>query len=145
MLVVTTPIIEGKKIKKYIGPVFCQTTRGVGYVRGMGAGFKSFTGGRSSGHEESIIEVRSTAIEEMIQQARIMGANALIGVTVDIEMLSDNALILCKGFATAVIIEGEEESTPVFSHPINQANVNTCSNCGGQVTSEFCTNCGTKR
>ena len=105
MLVVTTPFIEGRKVKEYLKPVFCQATRGVGMFRGMGAGWKGTTGGRSAGHEESIVEVRSTAVSEMIQEAKALGANALIGLNVDIEMLSGDTLILCKGYATAVILE----------------------------------------
>jgi len=105
MLIVTTPFIEGKKIKEYKGPVFAQVTRGVGMVRGFGAGIKSMTGGRSTGHEMSVIEIRGKALDEMVQTARSMGANALIGLTMDYEMLSGDSLIFCKAFATAVVIE----------------------------------------
>jgi len=105
MLVTTTPVVEGMKIQKYIRPVFCQVTRGVGTFRGMGASWKSMTGGRSAGHEKSIVEVRATAIQEMMEEARNHGANALIGLNLDIEMLSGDSLILCKGFATAVVVE----------------------------------------
>ena len=105
MLVVTTPIIEGRKIHKYIGPIFTQVTRGVGAFRGMGAGWKSMTGGRSAGHEKSIVEIRATAIQEMIEEARAQGANALIGLTLDVEMLTGDTLLFCKGYATAVVIE----------------------------------------
>jgi len=105
MLITTTPIIEGRKILEYKGPVFTQVTRGVGAVRGFGAGIKSMTGGRSAGHEKSIVEVRATSINEMIAEARAMGANALIGLNLDIEMLSGDSLILCKGYATAVVID----------------------------------------
>ena len=105
MLVVTTPIIEGRRIQQYLGPVFAQATRGVGAFRGMGAGWKSMTGGRSAGHEKSIVEIRAIALQEMIEEARSMGANALIGLNLDIEMLSGDSLLLCKGFATAVVIE----------------------------------------
>ena len=105
MLVVTTPFIEGKKVRKYLKPVFCQATRGVGAIRGMGASFKGTTGGRSAGHEKSIVEVRSIAMSEMIQEAEALGANALIGLNLDIEMLSNDTLILCKGYATAVVVE----------------------------------------
>jgi len=106
MLVVTTPFIEGRKVKQYLQPVFCQVTRGVGVFRGMGAGWKNMTGGRSAGHEKSIVEVRATAIQEMIQEAESLGANALIDLNLDIEMLSGDTLILAKGYATAVIIDG---------------------------------------
>ena len=105
MLIVTTPFIEGRKIKQYLKPVFCQVTRGVGAFRGMGASWKGTTGGRSAGHEKSIVEIRATAVSEMMQEAQSLGANALIGLTVDIEMLSGDTLILCKGYATAVVLE----------------------------------------
>jgi len=105
MLVVTTPFIEGKKIVEYKGPIFTQTTRGVGAFRGFGAGWKSMTGGRSAGHEKSIVEVRATALNEMMEQARAMGANALVGLNLDIEMLSGDTLLLCKGYATAVVVQ----------------------------------------
>jgi len=105
MLIVTTPFIEGKKIKKYLKPVFCQATRGVGVFRGMGASWKGTTGGRSAGHEKSIVEIRSIAINEMTKEAESIGANALIGLNLDFEMLSGDTLILCKGYATAVVIE----------------------------------------
>jgi len=105
MLVVTTPFVEGRRIKQYLKPVFCQATRGVGALRGVGATWKGTTGGRSAGHEKSIVEVRSIALNEMIQEAQSLGANALIGLNIDIEMLSGDTLILCKGYATAVVIE----------------------------------------
>ena len=105
MLITTTPFIEGKKITKYIGPVFCQTTRGVGAFRSIGASWKSTTGGRSAGHEKSIVEIRATAMQEMLAEAQSLGANALVGLVIDIEMLSGDNLIFCKGYATAVVIE----------------------------------------
>ena len=105
MLVTTTPIIEGRRIKQYLRPIFCQVTRGVGAFRSMGASWKATTGGRSAGHEKSIVEIRATAIKEMIEEATAHGANALIGLNLDIEMLSGDTLILCKGYATAVVIE----------------------------------------
>jgi len=105
MLIVTTPFVEGRRILEYKGPVFAQVTRGVGAIRGMGAGFKSMTGGRSEGHERSVIEVRAKALNEMVEEAQKLGANAIIGLTLDYEMLSNNALIFCKAFATAVVIQ----------------------------------------
>jgi uncharacterized protein YbjQ (UPF0145 family) len=105
MLVVTTPIIEGRRIVEYKGPVFAQVTRGVGALRGFGAGWKQMTGGRSAGHEKSIVEIRRQALDEMIAEAHAMGANAIIGLTLDIEMLSGDTLLFCKGYATAVVIQ----------------------------------------
>ena len=105
MLIVTTPIIDGMKIVEYKGPIFAQATRGVGAIRGWGAGWKSMTGGRSTGHEQSVIEIRARALNEMVEEAQRMGANAIVGLTLDIEMLSNDTLLFCKGFATAVVVE----------------------------------------
>jgi len=105
MLIVTTPFVEGRKILEYKGPIFAQVTRGVGAIRGMGAGVKGMTGGRSAGHEKSVIEVRAKALNEMVEEAQRLGANAIIGLTLDYEMLSGDSLIFCKAFATAVVIE----------------------------------------
>jgi len=104
MLIVTTPFIEGKPIKEYLGPVFAQATRGVGAGRGIAASWKSLTGGRSLGHEKSIVEVRDKGLAEITEAAIALGANAIIGLTLDYEMLSNDSLILCKIFGTAVIL-----------------------------------------
>lgn len=105
MLVVTTPILEGKKILEYKGSVFNQTVRGTGFGRSLGAGFKQFSGGRSKGHEELIIGIREEALGEMMEDARHLGANAIVGLTIDYEMLANDTLLLCKAFGTAVIVE----------------------------------------
>jgi len=105
MLVVTTPILEGKKILEYKGPVFNQVVRGTGFGRTLGAGFKQLSGGRSAGHEELVIETREMALQEMMAEAQRMGANAIIGLTMDYEMLTGDTLLMCKAFGTAVVVE----------------------------------------
>ena len=105
MLVVTTPILEGKKIVEYKGPVFNQAVRGTGFGRSLGAGFKQLSGGRSKGHEELIVGIREEALGEMMEDARQLGANAIVGLTIDYEMLTNDTLLLCKAFGTAVVVE----------------------------------------
>lgn len=105
MLVVTTPILEGRKIIEYKEAVFNQVARGTGFGRSIGAGFKQLSGGRSKGHEELIVETRELAIREMIEEARRIGANAIVGLTIDYEMLANDTLLLCKTFGTAVVVE----------------------------------------
>ena len=104
MLMTTTPILEGKEIKEYKGVVFHQVVRGTGFGRTLGAGFKQLTGGRSAGHQELIEETRETALAEFKDKAAAMGANAIVGVTIDYEMLTQDTLILCKLAGTAVVI-----------------------------------------
>jgi len=105
MLVVTTPILEGKKILDYKGPLFAQVARGTGFGRTIGAGFKQLSGGRSAGHEELIIRTREEALEEMMTEARQLGANAIIGLSIDYEMLTNDTLLLFKASGTALLVE----------------------------------------
>lgn len=105
MLIVTTPVLEGKRIVEYKEGIFHQVVKGTGFGRSIGAGFKSLSGGRSAGHEELIVDIREIALQEISAKAAAMGANAIIGVTVDYEMLANDTLLLCKIFGTAVVAE----------------------------------------
>ena len=105
MLIVTTPILEGKKILEYKGPLFAQVARGTGFGRSVGAGLKSLSGGRSAGHEELIVGTREQALDEMVAEAQSLGANAIIGLSIDYEMLTGDTLLLFKASGTAVLIE----------------------------------------
>ena len=108
MLLVTTPTIDGVKIKKHLGPVFRQMTRGEGLTAGADSWWQGLRGGRSPDYEKAIAQVRTTVINELTEQAREMGANALIGVNVEVKMMTKNFLIMCKGSATAVVIEEDD-------------------------------------
>jgi len=106
MLVVTTPILEGKKILEYKGPVFVQVAEGAGFGRGMAAVGRAFVKGRSTSHEEMIVKTREIALQEIKEEARKLGANAIIDLNLDYEMMGQDAILMFKGFATAVVIEG---------------------------------------
>ena len=105
MLIVTTPILEGKKIIEYKGPLFAQVANGTGFGRSMGALGKAFSGGRSHDHEELIVSTRELAFEEMIEEAKTLGANAIIGLSIDYEMLTGDTLLMFKASGTAVVVE----------------------------------------
>ena len=105
MLVVTTPILEGKKILEYKGPVFIQVAEGAGFGRGMRAAGRAFVKGRSPSHEEMVIKVREIALQEIMDEARKLGANAIIDLTLDYEMMGQDAILMFKGFGTAVVVE----------------------------------------
>ena len=108
MLIVTTPIIEGVKIKEYKGPVFNQVVAGFDVLMSLSAGWRNLVGGRSESHESQVEMARNEAISGIIERARNMGANAIIGLTVDYEMISgtqsSNAMLMTKVFGTAVVV-----------------------------------------
>ena len=108
MLIVTTPVIDGVKIKEYKGPVFYQVVAGFDLFKSLSAGFRNLVGGRSEMHEAQVEQARNEAMMGIMERARNMGANGIIGLTVDYEMISgtqsSNGLLMTKVFGTAVVV-----------------------------------------
>ena len=103
---VTTPTIEGKRIVEYKGIVFGEVVAGVDFVRDFAAGLTNFFGGRSNSYEDELQQARDTAIIEMEQRAIDRGANAVVGVDVDYEVLgANNAMLMVSVSGTAVVVE----------------------------------------
>ena len=106
MISVTTPTIEGKRIVGYKGIVFGEVVAGVDFVRDFAAGITNFFGGRSNSYEDELQNARDTAISEMEQRAAAMGANAVVGVDIDYEVLgSNNGMLMVSASGTAVVVE----------------------------------------
>ena len=73
--------------------------------RDIGAGLRNFFGGRSAGYEEELQNARNEALDEMCQRAERMGANAVVGVDIDYEVLgADNGMLMVSASGTAVVI-----------------------------------------
>lgn len=106
MIISTTPTLEGKKIKEYKGIVFGEIVSGVDFVKDFAAGLTNFFGGRSNSYEGELIQARQSAIEEMKNRAFQMGANAVVGVDIDYEILgSANNMMMVIASGTAVVVE----------------------------------------
>ncbi len=106
MITTTTPSIEGKKIVAYYGVVFGEVISGVNFVKDIAAGLTNFFGGRSQTYEHEIIEARQSALREMEMRASQLGANAIVGVDIDYEVLgSDNGMLMVTASGTAVKYE----------------------------------------
>ena len=106
MIVTTTPAIEGKKIIEYKGSVFGEVISGVNFVKDFTAGLSNFFGGRSNTYEEELLNARSTAMYELEQRAAALGANAVVGIDVDYEVLgADNGMLMVTVSGTAVVVE----------------------------------------
>ena len=108
MLIVTTPIIEGIKIREYKGPVFNQVVAGLDWTKSISAGWRNIVGGRSETHEQLVEQARNEAMTGIVGRATAMGANGIVGLNVDYEMISgtqnSNGLLLVKVFGTAVVL-----------------------------------------
>lgn len=106
MIVSTTHSLEGKKIIEYKGIVFGEVISGVDFIKDIAASITNFLGGRSGSYEGELVEAREKAIAEMTSRAQALGANAVIGVDVDYEVLGQtNNMLMVTASGTAVVIE----------------------------------------
>ena len=103
MIVTTTPSIEGKKIIEYKGIVNGEVISGIDFVKDFAASFTNIFGGRSNSYENELCDARNQAIKEMESRAKELGANAIVGVDIDYETISNMLMITASG--TAVVIE----------------------------------------
>ncbi|EYE89384.1 hypothetical protein Q428_02865 [Fervidicella metallireducens AeB] len=111
MIITTTPYIEGKRIVEYKGIVCGEIIAGVNFVKDFLAGISDFFGGRSGTYEEELIRARDRALEEMEKRAWKMGANAVIGVDLDYEVLGQHgSMLMVTASGTAVLIEDKQEN-----------------------------------
>ncbi len=106
MLVTTTPNIEGKRITKYIGLVNGEAIIGANFFKDFLAGVRDVVGGRSGSYEQGLREAKSIAIREMMEQAQRLGANAVIGVDIDLETIGNSSsMLMVSANGTAVYYE----------------------------------------
>lgn len=94
MIVTTTPNIEGRKITEYKGIVFGEVITGVNFIKDFTAGLTNFFGGRSGSYEGELVEARDAAMRELQKRAESLGANAVIGIDVDYEVLGQGGSML---------------------------------------------------
>lgn len=94
MIVTTTPGVEGRSVTKYLGIVAGEAIMGANLVRDLFATVTDIVGGRSGAYEEKLTEARRIALEEMSAKARRLGADAVIGVDIDYEVVREGMLMV---------------------------------------------------
>ena len=94
MILTTTPSIEGKTIVEYKGIVFGEVISGVNFFKDFGASIRNFIGGRSGSYEKELLDARTKAIKELEERAIALGANAVVGIDVDYEVLGEGGGML---------------------------------------------------
>ena len=105
MVITTTNEIQDKKVIEYKGIVFGEVISGINMFKDMGASLRIFFGGRSKGYEDELLTARENALEEMKTRASNLGANAIIGVKMDYEVLgADNGMLMVTCSGTAVVV-----------------------------------------
>ena len=94
MIITTTPDVEGRKVTDYLGIVTGEAIIGANIFKDLFAGIRDIVGGRSGSYETVLREGKKLAIEDMCAQAEEMGANAVIGVDIDYEVVGDKGSML---------------------------------------------------
>lgn len=94
MILTTTPQIEGRKILDYKGVVFGETIIGANVFKDIFASIRDIVGGRSGTYERVLQEAREIAMNEMSARAQQMGANAIVGIDVDYEVIGNTGSML---------------------------------------------------
>ncbi len=103
MLLTTTNNIEGRTVAEYKALVTGETIIGANIFKDFFAGIRDIVGGRSASYEKVLREAKDTAITEMIERARMYGADAVIGIDLDYETLGkDNGMMMVTASGTAV-------------------------------------------
>ncbi|HEU0222060.1 MAG TPA: heavy metal-binding domain-containing protein [Paracoccaceae bacterium] len=103
MILTTTPSVEGYRVSTYHGIVVGEAILGANIIRDLFAAVRDVVGGRSAAYEEELGRARQTALLEMEERAVQRGANAVVGVDLDYEVINNMLMVSASG--TAVTIE----------------------------------------
>ncbi len=106
MDITTTHSIEGKTITRYCGVIAGEAILGANLFKDLFAGIRDLVGGRSGTYERELQKARDIALKELEERARDLGANAIVGVDLDYEVLGQgNGMLMVSASGTAVIVQ----------------------------------------
>lgn len=106
MLVTTTPNVDGRTVERYLGIVTGEAILGANIFRDFFASIRDIVGGRSAAYEKELSKARDIAIQEMVDRAQQLGANAVVGVDLDYEVLGQaNGMLMVSASGTAVFVK----------------------------------------
>ena len=104
MLMTTTTVVDGRPVSRYLGVVTGEAIIGANIFRDIFAGVRDIVGGRSGTYEKALAEARQVAMTEMQARAQELGANAVVGVDIDYEVLGqNNGMLMVAVSGTAVV------------------------------------------
>lgn len=105
MIITTTMNVEGHDVKEYKGIVFGEVVEGRNFLKDFMSGIRDVIGGRSGSYENSLMKARQAALDEMADRAQKIGANAVIGVSVQYNTLGqDGGMLMVTCTGTSVVI-----------------------------------------
>lgn len=105
MILTTTPQIEGKIIKKYCGIVTGEAIVGANIFKDIFAAIRDIVGGRSAAYEKELQKAREIALKEVEVRAEELGANAVVGIDLDYEVVGQSgSMLMVSVSGTAVVV-----------------------------------------
>ena len=102
MIVTTTPGVEGRQIARYHGIVVGEAILGANVFRDIFAGITDIIGGRSGSYEQELGKARTIALSELEERAAALGANAVVGVDLDYEVINNMLMVSASGTAVTL-------------------------------------------
>ena len=103
MLMTTTSNVEGRKIAEYKGLVSGQAILGANFIKDFFAGIRDVVGGRAGSYEKVLRDAREAALEDMAEEAKALGADAIVGIDLDYETVGDKGgMLMVTASGTAV-------------------------------------------
>jgi uncharacterized protein YbjQ (UPF0145 family) len=106
MILTTTPSVEGKRVTQYLGIVTGEVIIGANILRDFFAGVRDIVGGRTSSYERVLRDAKQSALQELQENARSMGANAVIGIDLDYETVGgQGSMLMVTASGTAVVLD----------------------------------------
>ena len=107
MILTTTSHVDGRSVTRYHGIVSAEVIIGANVFRDLFAGIRDIVGGRSGSYEKPLKAARKTALDELAAEAQALGANGVIGVDFDYEVIGKNgSMLMVSASGTAVTVSG---------------------------------------
>jgi len=105
MLLTTTSTVEGRPVSQYLGVVTGEVIVGANIFKDLFAGIRDLVGGRSGTYEKELQRARDIAMKELAERAEELGANAVVGIDLDYEVMGEkNGMLMVSASGTAVVI-----------------------------------------
>lgn len=118
MILSTTPTIQGREVERYMGVVFGDAVLGVNAVKDLFGSVRDFIGGRSGTYERELGSARDVAMRALVEQAQELGADAVVGIDLDYEVLgANNGMLMVSASGTAVALKGGATAGPWTAPP----------------------------
>lgn len=99
MTITTTPTLEGRPVRDYLGIVTGEAIIGANIFKDLFAAVRDVVGGRSGAYERALSDARAHALREMAERAADRGANAVVSVDLDYEVINNMLMVTAAGTA----------------------------------------------